>query len=245
MELDDEDLKQIGQNDSREMATKVSLARRMLIIVIVLVGFGIVLAEADVARTFGFSLLASAGAMTLLLGFAAREVLSNIMASMQIALNQSARIGDKIVYNGQICNVERINFTYVLLRVWTGVRLVVPVNEFVSETFENWTMKEPQMKRLIELRVAHAAQVSELRDLFFEVLKEVDQDEIGDSDDHEVLVTSQDIFGQEITFCLSCANPNTSWALSCDVREKLIEQMQKLERSGTVVFPDIDAVEGA
>lgn len=245
IELDDEDLKQMGQNDSREMATKVSLARRMLIVVIVLVGFGIVLAEADVARTFGFSLLASAGAMTLLLGFAAREVLSNIMSSMQIALNQSARIGDKLVYNGQICNVERINFTYVLLRVWTGVRLVVPVNEFVSETFENWTMKEPQMKRLIEIRVAHTAEVSKLRDLFFEVLEEVDQDEIGNYDDHEVLVTSHDVFGQEITFSLSCANPNTSWTLSCEVRERLVEQMQKIERSGTDVFPNINSTEGA
>ncbi len=36
--------------------------------------------------------------MTIVLGFAARNVLGNIMASLQIALNQSARVGDRVVY---------------------------------------------------------------------------------------------------------------------------------------------------
>lgn len=245
VELDDKDLKDVGLDDQRETATKVSLVRRMLIVIIVLIGFGVVLTEAGVFRTFGFSLLASAGAVTLILGFAAREVLSNIMSSMQIALNQSARIGDKVVYNGMICNVERINFTYVLLRVWTGVRLVVPVTEFVSETFENWTIKEPKMTRLIEIHTAHMTDVSQLRDVFSEVLKEVDQEELGEEEGHQILVTGHDVFGQVVTFCLSCSNPNTSWDISCEVRERLISRMQDLEKSGNPVFPDANPAEQA
>ena len=244
VELDSADLKQIDQGGMREIATKVSLARRMLIIVIVLAGLGIVLSQAGAFRTFGFSLLASAGAVTLVLGFAAREVLANIMSSMQIALNQSARIGDKVVYNGHICNVERINFTYVLLRVWTGVRLVVPVTEFVSETFENWTIKEPEMMRLIDIHVAHDASVAKLRDLFFEVLNELDGEDLGSEEDHEVMVTKHDVFGQTVTFCLSCSNPNTSWSLSCEVRERLIAGMKTLQRDGASVFPDVSPAEG-
>ncbi|MFP7569782.1 mechanosensitive ion channel family protein [Marivita sp. S2033] len=239
VEWDDEDLKQMGKDGRRAMATKVSLARRMMIVVIFLVGFGVVLAEANVFRTFGFSLLASAGALTLILGFAAREVLSNIMSSMQIALNQSARIGDKVVYKGNICNVERINFTYVLLRVWTGVRLVVPVTEFVSETFENWSIKEPQMIREIDIRVAHTADVSTLRDLLETVLDEIDEVELVKDGEHQVVVTSQDIYGQIVTFCIACANPNTSWTVSCNVREALIRHMQKLEKDGTKIFPEV------
>ena len=245
IEFDNDDRDQIDDDHRRETATKVSLVRRLLIVVIILLGFGIVLAEADVFRTFGFSLLASAGAVMLILGFAAREVLSNIMSSIQIALNQSARIGDKVVYKGHICSVERINFTYVLLRVWTGVRLIVPVTEFVSETFENWTIRDPKMKRLIEIHVAHGAEISELRDIFFEVLDEVDQDDLGARDEHEVRVTGQDVFGQIVTFCLTCANPNTSWGLSCEVRERLIKRMQDLEHSGSQVFQTVNPAEGA
>ena len=245
IEFDNDDLQQINDDHRRETATKVSLGRRMLIVVIVLLGFGIVLAEADVFRTFGFSLLASAGAVMLVLGFAAREVLSNIMSSMQIALNQSARIGDNVVYKGHICSVERINFTYVLLRVWTGVRLVVPVTEFVSETFENWTIRDPHMKRLVEIHVAHDAEVEELRDVFFEVIDEVEHEDLGDRDEHEVRVTGQDVFGQIVTFCVTCNNPNTSWEVSCEVRERLIKRMQDMESAGTRVFPEVNPAEGA
>lgn len=245
VDLDDESLKTAGNDRDREMATKVSMLRRALIVVIFLVGFGIVLAESGVFRTFGFSLLASAGAITLILGFAAREVLSNIMSSMQIALNQSARIGDKVVYKDHLCTVERINFTYVLLRVWTGVRLVVPVTEFVSETFENWTLREPMLMRLVTLRVSHGANVDQLRDVFFEVLASVNQDDLGDEDDHKAAVTDHDVFGQEVTFCVSCSNPNTSWALSCEVRERLIARLQTLESNGSTIFPDANPAEGA
>ena len=242
--MDNADLKLADQDHLREMATKASLARRMLVVLIVIIGFGLVLAQTNIFRNFGFSLLASAGALTLILGFAAREVLSNIMCSMQIAMNQSARIGDKVVYKGEICDVERINFTYVLLRVWTGTRLVVPVTEFVSETFENWMLKEPQMLRLVDIRVTHSADVAQLRDLFFEVLEEVEQEQRGDPEEDKLVVTDQDVFGQVLSFCVSCANPNTSWDLSCDVRERLIQRMQKMEQSGAAIFPNVNPAEG-
>ncbi|MCL3881296.1 mechanosensitive ion channel domain-containing protein [Marivita sp. GX14005] len=245
VEWDDQSLAEMGKDSRRATATRVSLARRMMIVVIFLVGIGVVLAEANVFRTFGFSLLASAGALTLILGFAAREVLSNIMSSMQIALNQSARIGDKVIYKGQMCNVERINFTFVLLRVWTGVRLVVPVTEFVSETFENWTMREPQMIREIAIRVAHCADVDKLRQLFDEVVEELDDEELYEDGFFETVVTSQDVFGQVVTFCLNCSNPNTSWMTSCKAREMLIAKMQKLEEQGERVFPEVEPAEGA
>ncbi|MBU1837096.1 MAG: mechanosensitive ion channel family protein [Alphaproteobacteria bacterium] len=245
VQFDDEDLKSVNQDERRSLATKIALARRILIVVIFVVGAGIVLTEANMFRTFGFSLLASAGAMTIVLGFAAREILSNIMSSMQIAINQSARIGDKVLYKDHICHVERINFTYVQLRDWTGVRLIVPVTEFVAESFENWTLKEAKMKRLIALKVRHGADVSKLRDIFFEVIKEMDAEELGTEDEHMVVVTDHDVFGQEVTFGLSCADPNTSFMVECDLRERLIKRLQTFEETGEEIFPNAAPAEGA
>ncbi|WP_386684916.1 mechanosensitive ion channel family protein [Loktanella sp. R86503] len=245
VQFDDDDLKSVNQDERRAMATKIALARRILIVIIFVVGAGIVLTEANMFRTFGFSLLASAGAMTIILGFAAREILSNIMSSMQIAINQSARIGDKVLYKDHICHVERINFTYVQLRDWTGVRLIVPVTEFVAEAFENWTLKEAKMKRLIAIRVKHRTDVSKLRDIFFDVIKEMDANELGTEDEHMVVVTDHDVFGQEVTFGLSCADPNTSFMVECDLRERLINRLQDLEAAGEDIFPNTAAAESA
>ena len=241
--LDDMDLAEIGHDKNRRLATRVSAGRRALIVAIVLVGGGMVLSSAKVFDNLGFSILASAGALTLILGFAARNVLGNIMASMQIAMNQSARIGDKILFKDHLCHVERIHFTYVQLRDWTGTRLVVPVEEFVSESFENWSMQEPELTRLIILKLDHRADVRELRDAFEEIVGEVDQKELGSSDGRIVRVTDHDVFGQEVTFCLPCANPNTAWDVSCEVREKLIRRAQELQANGAAMFPDAEPAE--
>ena len=106
---EDVDLTAAEPGEARILATRLNAARRVLVVVVFLIGTGVVLSSADLAANLGLSLLTSAGALTIVLGFAARNVLGNIMASLQIALNQSARVGDRVVYKGELCHVERIN----------------------------------------------------------------------------------------------------------------------------------------
>ena len=54
-----------GEAERRTWATTVSAIRRVIPLLVVLVGAGIALSSAGVFQTFGFSLLASAGALTL------------------------------------------------------------------------------------------------------------------------------------------------------------------------------------
>ncbi|WP_247677002.1 MULTISPECIES: mechanosensitive ion channel domain-containing protein [unclassified Leisingera] len=138
------------------VVTRLAAARRAFVVAAVLIGGGVFLSQSNIFRNLGFTILGTAGTLTLILilGFAARRVLGKIIASLQIALNQSAKIGDRIVYNDYLCHVERINFTYVQLRDWDGIRLIVLVEEFISTPFENWTMKEPKMLRIIKLKCA-------------------------------------------------------------------------------------------
>ncbi|MEY8842248.1 mechanosensitive ion channel protein MscS, partial [Cribrihabitans sp. XS_ASV171] len=99
----------------RSLATLLSGFRKFVILLAVLIGAGTLLSSIELFNSLGYTLLAGAGAITIVLGFAAREVLGNILAAVQIALNRSARIGDLIIYENQFCTVERIHFTYVQL----------------------------------------------------------------------------------------------------------------------------------
>ncbi|CAN0270945.1 unnamed protein product, partial [Chrysoparadoxa australica] len=209
-----------------------------LAIILFLFGFGIVLASANLFRTYGFSLLASAGALTLILGYAARTILTNILASLQIALNQSARIGDRVVYRDALCHVERINFTYVQLRDWDGTRLVVPVSEFASTTFENWTLKEPEMLRVLKFKLAPEVDIDRLRACFEEVLDTLDQADLDDLDKSAVRVTGQDAYGIDVWFMVPCRDPNSSWDTACLAREALIAHLARIEKEDRVaIFP--------
>lgn len=244
--FEDIDLSSRQEAEKRDKATKVAAIRRVLVLATFLVGVGLVFASADIFQTLGFSILASAGAITLVLGFAARKVLGNIMASLQIALNHSARIGDRVVYKEHLCHVERINFTYVQLRDWDGTRLVVPVEEFVSETFENWTLNNPEMLRILKFKLEPSADLDALRSAFDDVIASLDPDEIDDAEKSQVVVTGQDIFGIDVWFYVPCADPNTSWDLACEAREKLIRRIVELEKStGEQIFPEASAAEAA
>ena len=219
-----------GEEERRSWATMVSAVRRVILLAFVVAATGFVMASIGVFRTFGFSLLASAGALTLVLGFAARTVLGNILASLQIMLNRSARIGDQIVYDGQWCTVERIHFTYIQLKVWTGIRIVVPVEKFVSEHFANWTHTDPQMTNTVLLKLAGTADVEAMRRRFHELVAE--EDEVTDPDAAMVLVTDQDALGQTVRFQFPSPDPTTGWYMECRIREGLVAHAAHLEETG-------------
>lgn len=244
--FEDVDLTTRQQAENREMATKIAALRRMLALVTFLIGAGIVFSTANVFEWLGLSILASAGALTLILGFAARKVLGNILASFQISLNQSAQVGDRVVYDGHLCHVERINFTYVQLLDWDGTRLIVPVEEFVNKTFENWTLKTPEMLRILKFKLAPGADLDALRAAFSEVIDTLDPEELDDKDKAQVVVTGQDVFGIDVWFYVPCADPNTSWDVACEAREELVRRMARIEEeSESRVFPEAVAAEAA
>ena len=236
------DLTVPAQAEARVLSTRLNALRRILIVAVSLIGAGVVLSSADLAGNFGLSLVTSAGALTLVLGFAARNVLSNIMASLQIALNQSARVGDRVVFKGELCHVERINMTFVQLRNWDSTRLIVPVVEFVSETFSNWTIEDPEMLRFLKLKLDPHADVEALREAFNDILSDLKNKEIGENlaglDESSVEVAGQDQFGVDVWFGVPCCDPNTSWELACSVREKLVARAAEIEKdTGKPIFP--------
>jgi len=243
----DADLSSREQEARRGLATHVAAWRRGLIVVIFIAGVGFVLTSANVFRALGFSLIGTAGIATVVLGFAGRDVLANILSSMQIALNQSARIGDTVLFRGYWCVVERINFTYVQLRVWDRTRLVVPVREFVSEPFENWTMMTPELHRVIKLRLAHSADVEALRRAFEDIARDLDQGDMADMEDAMAThVAHQDVHGLEVWFILPCNDANTAWAYACRVREALVARAAELEKErGAPFLPEVVAAEAS
>ncbi|MDD9721399.1 mechanosensitive ion channel [Sulfitobacter sp. PR48] len=222
----------------RAVATTISAARKFVIVIATLAASGVVLSSITAYGTLGISLLASAGALTIVLGFAAREVLGNILASVQIALNRSARIGDQLMFKGHFCTVERIDFTYVQLMIWNGTRLIVPVSTFVSDPFENWSIEEPEMVRPIELTLAHGADVERLRQVFLDLLSYEDPSDVSPMERARVNVTGQDAIGIKVRFELPTANPATFWDVECRLREALLAEAARIEReTGARIFP--------
>ncbi|ESR22601.1 mechanosensitive ion channel family protein [Lutibaculum baratangense] len=213
--------------DERVTYTNISAARRIAIVVAFLIGVGLVLVQVHAFQSLGFSLLASAGAVGIVLAFAARTMLADIMASLQIAFAKSARIGDAVLYDGQWCYVEKVNFTYIQLQSWDGRRLIVPVNELVSKTFENWSREDASMFRTVELRLDHRTDVDRLREPFQRFVEE--DDDVIKKDEAKVQVIDHDADGMVVRFYAWAGDPASGWNMHCRLREEMLKVVARLE----------------
>ncbi len=149
------------------------------------------------------------------------------MASLQIALAKTARIGDAVLYDGRWCYVEKINFTYLQLQSWDNRRLMVPVNEFVSNTFENWSKEDSALFETVELRLDHRADVDRLREAFEAFVE--DDDGVIKKDEAKVQVTGQEAAGMVVRFYAWASDPITGWNMHCRMREAMIAAAARLE----------------
>lgn len=224
---DVDDLSADRHENLRNRYTNVSAARRLIILVLLITGFGFVLSQTNLFANLGLSILASASVVGLAVGFAAREVLSNILASLQIAFSKSARIGDRLIYDGYLCTVEQIYFTYVQLLTWDDRRLVVPVNELVSTPFENLTLRESKMVRSVTLLLDHRADPDLLRDTFHDFVES--DDRVTEKDEAALEVIEHSREGIHARFHFSSPNPAEGWDAHNDLRERLLKRCRELE----------------
>ncbi|WP_179759066.1 mechanosensitive ion channel family protein [Hoeflea halophila] len=224
------DIAELEKPENREMRafqTNLSAFRRIGIVLAVVFAAGLLMTQINLFATTGVALIGSAGVATLILAYAARSALSNIMASLQIAISKTAAVGDSLFFENRWCYVEKINFTYVQLKTWDKRRLIVPVTYFVSEPFENWTKRDPNMTKVVRLRLHHSADIDALRARFEQFVES--NDKVIDKDAARVLVVDHDSTGMLVGFYATAEEPLTAWSMECELREAMLKAARELE----------------
>jgi small-conductance mechanosensitive channel len=204
---------------ARKVETQTRFLVRALNIIIVLVGAGAGLMTFESVNQLGTSLLASAGIGGIIIGFAARPVLSNLLAGMQIALTQPFRIDDVLYVQGEWCWVEEVTASYVVLRVWDLRRLVVPLQWFIENPFQNWSRYSAELIGSVMIWVDYEVPVEALREEFTRALDDSPDWDKGTSSVQVVDASDKAI---QIRFLMSARNSNTLWNLRCHMREHMI-----------------------
>ena len=123
-----------------ETITQLALARRLLHSGIWITAIAISLSQFPGLRLISAGLLASAGISGLIVGFAARGTLGNAIAGVTISITQPIRIGDDVEIRNERGVVEDIHFTYTVLRLGDGRRLIIPNDTLASEVIKNATL---------------------------------------------------------------------------------------------------------
>ncbi|WP_167342032.1 mechanosensitive ion channel family protein [Nonlabens sp. SY33080] len=211
---------------ARMMMTYISVARRLLTIIIIFVAISVVLSQFRSLEKLGISLLASAGLITIILGVAAQNTLGNIIAGIQIALTRPCKIGDTLYIGDEWCYVEDIRFTYMVTRTWDSRRLIIPLKDIISKPFQNWSMTNAHRLQPIVVYADYNTDVQLVREKFSELLKQEEEYD----EEHPPVVQVTEVTEKAIAIRALCSaqDANSAWELHCKLREELVKFIAQL-----------------
>jgi small-conductance mechanosensitive channel len=175
-------------------------------------------------RQVGTSVLASAGLAGLVVGFAARPVLTNLIAGVQLALTQPIRLDDVVIIDDEWGRIEEILSTYVVVRLWDQRRLIVPLSYFVENPFQNWTRTSADIVGTAFIYVDYSVDVERVRHELHRNLKDMSQ---WDGRAWALQVTDLTERTMQLRALMSAADAGLAFELRCTVRERLVDFIRR------------------
>ncbi len=117
--------------------TRLRFVRRLIEAALLVVGIAIAISQFSALDRLAASILASGAIAAAAVGFAARQVLANVVAGVMLAVTQPIRIGDLVTLDDETGVVEDIRLTYTFLRTGTDARLIVPNERLAGSVLRN------------------------------------------------------------------------------------------------------------
>ncbi|MGH8801609.1 MAG: mechanosensitive ion channel family protein [Casimicrobiaceae bacterium] len=215
---------QVDNLHARQVRTKTRVLATAATGVIVFIAVALSLMSFPAVRTLGTSLLASAGVAGIVVGMAARPVLANLLAGLQLALTQSLRLDDVVVIEGEWGRIEQIRASYIVVRIWDQRRLIVPLQWFIEHPFPNWTLSASELIGTVYLWVDYRLPLASLRAELERLCADAPQ---WDRRVCGLAVTEAGERAMQLRALVSAADSGSAWDLRCRIREGLITWIQE------------------
>lgn len=209
---------------ARKIHTQLKVLKRIVIIVVCILALGTMLMTFEKVRQLGTTILASAGIIGIVVGMAAQRTIGTFIAGLQIAFTQPIRIDDVVIVENEWGRIEEITLTYVVVKIWDLRRLVVPITYFIEKPFQNWTRVTSDLLGTVYIYVDYTVPIEAVREELHRILK---SSELWDGKVCVLQVTNTSDRTIELRALMSAQDASKGWSLRCEVREKLIEFIQK------------------
>ncbi|PIN79654.1 mechanosensitive ion channel protein MscS [Candidatus Woesearchaeota archaeon CG10_big_fil_rev_8_21_14_0_10_34_8] len=111
-------------------------------------------------RAVSYSLLAGAGVLAVILGFASQQAFSNIISGLFIAIFEPFRIGDKVkLQSGVHGIIEDINLRHTTIRDFENKRIIIPNAVISNEVIENAHIGDEKICKFIEFEISYDSNI--------------------------------------------------------------------------------------
>ncbi|MFU8811382.1 MAG: mechanosensitive ion channel family protein [Balneolaceae bacterium] len=162
-----------NKNLKTDDATNFRFLYYTLVAVIYLVGFGFALWNIPIFQHVATSMLAGAGILAIVIGFASQQALANVVSGLLIVLFKPYRINDRITIQGTLSGVvEDINLWHTVIRNFENQRIIIPNSKIGNETLINSNYAEDKICRFINVGISYGSDIDLAKKIIAEEIEQ-------------------------------------------------------------------------
>ena len=148
--------------------TTFRMFRHITVATIYFIGLIVVIFSIPDLRSLSVAMFTGAGLAGIVIGFAAQNTLSNIIAGIALALFQPFRVGDRLTIMNEYGKVTDLNLRHTVIITWDNRRLIIPNSVISNEAIINWTIEDPAVIWPIEVGISYDSDISLAKKIMIE-----------------------------------------------------------------------------
>jgi small conductance mechanosensitive channel len=200
----------LGSLEKRVDKTVMRYILRVKNLLIFIIAFMIYASLVPGLRALMGTLVAGAGITALVVGFAAKSTLANLISGLSLAVYRPFRIGDIVDIEGEYGTVEDITLRHTIVRTWEYKRFIIPNEKIDSISLINYSIIDPKILCKVEMGVSYDTDIDLTRRLVLdEAMKCPHRDP--KADEPWMRVISHGDFSIGIRLYVWVANVDNAW----------------------------------
>lgn len=215
-----------------------------LLAVIYLTGIGFAIWNIPTLKHVAQSMLASAGILAVVVGFAAQQALGNIVSGIFIVMFKPYRINDRLTIQNTLRGiVEDINLRHTIIRDFENQRIIIPNSIISNEILVNSNYTDDKLCKFVNVGISYGSDIDKAKAIMSDEVKNHPLNiDVRSEQDIEsgvprviVRVTMLGESSVNIRVWAWASDPQSAFVMECELLESI---KKRFDREGIVIpFP--------
>lgn len=150
----------------------IPLVEKILKAVVIILGFIFVFDAWDIDIS---PLLATVGIAGIAIGLAVRDSLANILGGLQLVLDKTFKVGDKVqIESGEMGVILDIGLRSTKLKTYDNEVIYIPNGQLANARIKNFTVPDLSIRVNVEFGVVYGSNSEKVRQVVLEALRKTD-----------------------------------------------------------------------
>lgn len=204
--------------------TSTTLLKKFVKAGIYLIGIGIAIYTVPSLRKISITLFASAGFLGIVIGFAAQEALSNIIAGIFIAGFEPFRVGDNLTTREHYGRVEDITLRHTVLVKPDNDRVIIPNSMIVDDYLINHSILNKESRLNLDIGISYDSSIDRAKEI---IREEIDKEEKAIEEKASILVTELADSAVILRIFVWGESRGDAWTATQNLRENIKKRFDK------------------